>query len=151
MPFEFPLRGLLRLRKIYEQRERMRLTLLNGSRVRLRQECDDVSRKRALEFEALEHKLQAGMAGVDFRLEEASLQLQATQQRELAALIEAMEIQVRKQVEMFSESQKKRKSLDSLRDRQLKVFQQVEGRREQQRIDDLFARRHAANLDEEKT
>lgn len=148
MPFQFPLRGLLRLRRIYEQCERMRLILLNASRARLRRESEEAGRQRTAEFEALELRLQGGMPGAEFRLEESSLQLAAARQRELNALIEALQLQVQKQVEAFSECQKKRKILESLRDRQSKAYQQIEDRREQQRTDDLFARRHAAHLDE---
>ncbi|MGH9378912.1 MAG: flagellar export protein FliJ [Terriglobia bacterium] len=144
MPFEFPLRGLLRLRKIYEQRERMRLVLLNASRGRVRNELDEVESRRRREFEALELKLQAGLPGGEFRMEEASLQLESGRQRELARLIEALDLQVIKQVDIFWESQKKRKTIESVRERQWQAFHQIEERREQQRIDDLFARRIGA-------
>ncbi|MGH9352098.1 MAG: hypothetical protein ACRD2G_08070 [Terriglobia bacterium] len=142
MPFEFQLRGLLRQRKIYEQRERMRLMLLNASRSRLRTELDEAASRRSRAFEALELRLEAGMPGEDIRLEEASLQLASHRQRELAALIEALDLQVSKQVEAFWESQKKRKVIESVRERQWQAYHLIEERREQQRIDDLFVRRH---------
>lgn len=146
MPYQFSLRALLRIRRIYEQRERMRLTLLNAARGRLRNERDESGRQRAHDFEAMEHRLEEGMPGAEFQFEEASLQLAAMRQRELAALIEAMDLQVSKQVEVFRESQMKRKILDSLSERERLAYQQVEDRREQQRIDDLFTRRHAVRL-----
>jgi flagellar export protein FliJ len=141
VPFEFSLRGLLRLRRVQERRERMRLALLNSSRARARNEFEEAQQQGLLAFEELNRKLQAGIPGAEFRLEHASLQPLAKRRRELEALAEALELQMRKQIEVFGESQKKRKVLESLRDRQRKAFEQIENRREQQRIDDLFARR----------
>ncbi|HEV2418989.1 MAG TPA: hypothetical protein VGX94_14425 [Terriglobia bacterium] len=141
MPFDFQLRGLLRLRKIYEQRERMRLMVLNASRGRVRAEIDETASRRAREFEALERRLEAGMAAEDVQLEEASLQLTCRRQRELAKLMEALDLQVSKQVEIFWESQKKRKVIESVRERQWKAYRLIEERREQQALDDLFAQR----------
>ncbi|MGH9398289.1 MAG: flagellar export protein FliJ [Terriglobia bacterium] len=146
MAYQFSLRALLRIRRIYEQRERMRLTLLNASRARLRNEYDEAGRQRVQGFEELEQRLEEGMSGAEFQFEEASLQRAANRQRELSALIEALELQVRKQVEVFRESQMKRKILDSLSERERLAYQQVEDRREQQRIDDLFTRRHVSRL-----
>lgn len=141
MPFDFQLRGLLRLRKIHEQRERMRLMVLNASRGRVRAEIDETASRRAREFEALERRLEAGMAAEDVQLEEASLQLTYRRQRELVKLIEALDLQVSKQVEVFWESQKKRKVIESVRERQWKAYRLIEERREQQTLDDLFAQR----------
>lgn len=141
MPFDFQLRGLLRLRKIYEQRERMRLMVLNASRGRVRVEIDETASRRAREFEALERRLEAGMAAEDVQLEEASLQLTYRRQQELVKLIEALDLQVGKQVEIFWESQKKRKVIESVRERQWKAYRLIEERREQQALDDLFAQR----------
>ncbi|MGH9446753.1 MAG: hypothetical protein ACRD3O_13620 [Terriglobia bacterium] len=141
MPFEFSLRSLLRLRRVYEQRERLRLALLNSSRTRAHNEFEEAGRQAMLGFEELDRKLQVGLSGGEFHLEETILQLVGKQRRDLEALIGALDLQMRKQVEVFWESQKKRKVLESLRDSQRKAFEQIENRREQQRLDDLFARR----------
>jgi flagellar export protein FliJ len=141
MPFQFSLRALLRLRHVEERRERLRLTLLNTSRGRLRNEYDETGRQALAEFERLQLRLKDGMPGAEYRLEDASLQASGKRRREIAALLEALELQIRKQITIFSESQKKRKTLESLRERQYLAFRQIENRHEQQRIDDLFARR----------
>jgi flagellar export protein FliJ len=141
MPFQFSLRALLRLRHVEERRERLRLTVLNTSRGRLRHQYDEAGRQALVEFEQLQHRLQDGMSGAEFRLEDASLQASGNRRREMAALLEALELQIHKQITVFSESQKKRKILESLREREYLAFRQIESRHEQQRIDDLFARR----------
>lgn len=147
MPFQFSLRALLRLRKVQELREEMRLNLLHSSRGRLRAEHDEATRQKETEFETLERQLETGMSGAAFQLEEAFLQGVSSRSRELAAHLEALDLQVRKQVEVFWESQKKRKILDSLEEREWRVHQLIEDRREQQRVDDLFAQRQATRLD----
>jgi flagellar export protein FliJ len=143
MPFRFSLRALLRLRHLEEQRERMRLMLLHSSRASLRNEFEEVGREALAEFEQLDHRLRAGLSGAELLLEEDVLQASRGRRRELTALMESLEVQVRMQISTFSESQKKRKILERLRERQLHAYEQVDGRREQQRIDDLFARRRA--------
>lgn len=143
MPFEFQLRGLLRLRKVHEQRERMRLMLLNASRSRLRSELDAAAKRAASEFEALERRLEAGMLARDLQLDEAMLRVASHRQRELGRLIEALDLQVNKQVEVFWESQKKRKVIESVRERQWQAYHLIEERRAQQHLDDLFAQRAA--------
>ena len=141
MPFQFSLRALLRLRHIEEQRERLRLKLLNSSRARVRHEYEEVGRAALVEFEQLDHRLRDGLAGAELLLGENTLQASRKRRQELTALIETLERQIQKQISSFSESQKKRKILESLRERELRAYQQIENRREQQRIDDAFARR----------
>ena len=143
MPFEFQLRGLLRLRKVHEQRERMRLMLLNASRSRVHSELDEAAKRASSEFEALERRLEAGILAGDLQFDEAALQALSHRRRELGRLIEALDLQVGKQVEAFWESQKKRKVIESVRDRQWQAHHLIEERREQQRLDDLFAQRAA--------
>lgn len=141
MPFHFSLRALLRVRQVEERRERLRLTLLNASRARLRNDYDEIGRHRLEEFKEFERRLGKGVSGAELRFDQASLQISAKRRRELAALMEALELQRQKQIATFAESQKKRKALDLLREREWRAFQQIEDRREQQRTDDLFARR----------
>ncbi|MDE3181399.1 MAG: flagellar FliJ family protein [Acidobacteriota bacterium] len=146
MPYQFSLRALLRIRRIYEQKERMHLTLLNASRNRVRREHDETLKQQAESFEVLEHRLEQGISGAEFGLEASSLQRMVAHRRELAAIIEALGLQVKKQTAIYRESQTKRKILDSLDERQRAEYQRIEDRREQQRIDDLFARRQRNGL-----
>lgn len=141
MPFQFSLRALLRLRHIEERRERLRLTLLNTARGRLHNEYEEAGRQTLLDFERLDRRLHDGISGGEFRFEENSLEALHKRRREISAMLEALDLQIQKQIGAFSESQKKRKILENLRERELHVYQQAENRREQQRIDDLFARR----------
>lgn len=150
MPFEFQLRGLLRLRKVHEQRERMRLMLLNVSRSRLRSELDDAASRRAREFDALELRLEAGMLAGDLHLDQASLEAATLRHQELGRLIEALDLQVSKQVEVFWMSQKKRKVIESVRERQWQAYHLIEERRAQQQLDDLFAQRAAYSKEEDE-
>jgi len=141
MPFQFSLRALLRLRQIYERRERMRLSLLNAARGRLQQEYDEAGRKRKLGVEQLESRLRSGILGSELQPAAALVQQSADRRRQIQEQMKVLEFHVQKQTEIFLESQKKRKVLESLRERELQVYKLDENRREQQRIDDLFVQR----------
>ncbi len=147
MAFQFTLSALLRFRNVQERQERMRLALLNASRGRLHSELEEVRRQGIAGSEQLARNLEAGMPAAELRLEEFSLQRAQQHRYTLKALVEAMELQVRNQVNAYSEAQKRRKTLESIRDRQWRVYAQTENRREQQRIDDLFAQRLARQVE----
>lgn len=141
MAYQFRLRALLRLRRIYEQRERMRLSLLHASRQRARDECDTVARERLDDFERLEERLELGMPGRDFQARQAELHLKAEHQQGLADLLEALQVQILQQTTAFQQAQTKRKMLESMDERERQAYELIQARREQQRIDDLFASR----------
>lgn len=144
MPYQFRLRPLLRIRRIYEQREWLRLALLHASRIRTSEERDEVARERIQGFERLEQSLERGVDGVDFQAREAELQLMLGHQRELAELLEALQLQIHTQTETFQHAQANRKMLENLDERERQTYEVIQNRREQQRIDDLFARRREA-------
>lgn len=141
MPFQFSLRALLRLRQSYEQRERLRLSLLNAAFNRLQQEYEETAHQRKSGLEELNNRLRVGMMGSELRTATDSLEQSANRQLQLKEQMKALEIQVRKQTEIYLESQRKRKILESLRERERQAYELEENRREQQRIDDLFVQR----------
>lgn len=147
MPFQFSLRALLRLRQSYEQRERLRLTLLNAAYNRAEQGYKEARQQRSLGSQQLGKQLQDGIRGSELRAAAASLQQSADRQSQLREQMKALEVQAQKQTEMFLESQKKRKIIESLRERELQAFELDENRRSQQRIDDLYVQRRRFQQD----
>ncbi len=144
MPFHFSLRALLRLRQTYEKRERMHLKVLNVAYSRLQQEYQASGEQRMLVFEQLAKQLQEGISGSELQIASTSLQHSANRQHQLTGQMNDLEPQIRKQTDTYLESQRRRKILDSLRQRELRAFELDENRREQQLIDDLFVqRRHS--------
>lgn len=141
MPYQFRLQPLLRIRRVYEQREWLRLALLHASRIRTADERDEIASDRAKRFDRLEQSLERGMPGADFQPLEAELQLMLGHQKELAALLEALQLQIQTQTEHFQQAQASRKMLENLDAREKQAYELIQNRREQQRIDDLFARR----------
>lgn len=141
MAFQFSLRALLRLRQSYEQRERMRLSLLNAAYSRLRQEYEEAGRQRKLGMEDLAHRLHGGIYGSELRAATLLLEQSTARQFQLKEQMKALELQVQNQTAIYLESQKKRKILESLRERELRAYELDANRREQQRIDDLFVQR----------
>lgn len=141
MSFRFSLRALLRLRQIYERRERMQLTVLNVAYGRLQHEYQECSERWMIGFEQLEKHLQGGTSGSEFQIAAVALQYSTTRHRQLKDQMNDLSLQVQRQTKIYIESQRKRKILESLRERELQAFELDENRREQQRIDDLFVQR----------
>lgn len=119
----------------------MRLSLLNKAYSHLQHDYQKVGRLRKLSFEQLSSRLRVGIAGSELHATTESLQQSIDRQAQLKVQMEALEIQVRKQTEIYLESQKQCKILERLRERELRAYKMDESRREQQRIDDLFVQR----------
>jgi flagellar export protein FliJ len=138
MVFRFSLEALRRLRLAYEKREHLRLAVLNAEYARLQGRYEDLEAQRGLIFEQLEERLEEGMTAGEFQISAALMQPTAQQRNHVRRQMLELEPQVRKQTAAYLDSQRKRKILDSLRERQLRAFELDENRWEQQRMDDLF-------------
>jgi flagellar export protein FliJ len=138
MAFRFPLQALLRVRQSCEERERRRLALLNTEIGRLQQEHEILLREGVLAWTQISQDLKAGMSGAELHFEMASMKTRACRQEQLSKQIARLQQERIVQERLFREAQKGRKILDSLRERKLRDYLQIRGRREQQQVDDLF-------------
>jgi flagellar protein FliJ len=138
MAFRFPLQALLRVRQSCEERERLRLALLNNQIGRLLQEREILNQKRVLAWTQIFNALGTGMSGAELQFELASMAVLGHRQEELRNQIAKLQQERIAQERSFREAQKQRKILDNLRERRLRDYLQVRGRREQQQVDDMF-------------
>jgi len=138
MAFRFSLQALLRVRQSSEERERRRLALLNMQIGQLHQEDEMLNQQRVLAWAQISHGLRAGMSGAELQFETASMATLAYRQEELRKQIARLQQEHIVQERLFREAQKQRKVLGNLRERKLRDYLQVRGRREQQQVDDLF-------------
>jgi flagellar export protein FliJ len=138
MAFRFPLQALLRVRQSYEERERRRLALLNTQIGRLQQEHEILNQEGVSAWAQISLGLKAGMSGAELQFEMASMTTRAYRQEELRKQIARLQQERIVQERLFREAQKRRKILDSLRERKLRDYLEVRGRQEQQQVDDLF-------------
>ena len=141
MAFRFTLEAVLTYRKNLEQREYLALGRVQQEIAQnelLIQECEDqiaeVCNRRAEEAGK-------GIASVhlqEFYHRERALQLRCDQLQ-----IKLQELKVRRQqcLKTYEQARQKREILEELRSRQLHAYVVEQGRREQQRLDDLFLSR----------
>ncbi len=146
MAFRFSLQALLRLRRSYEQRERLRLLALASAIARLRTLLEEISSEQQRIFQTQQESLVAGTSGAELHLLQSSLVLQVEKQKTLQEQIRRVEQQLDAQKLAYREAQKNRKILENLRDRQLEIYELEQNRREQQALDDLFNMRRAQSL-----
>jgi flagellar protein FliJ len=144
LSFHFPLQPVLRLQQSLEERERLRLGLIIAALNKLKQHCDELEQQRLQLANGLAERLQAGMAAVEIHFERARLAAIEQQKNLLLQQKDKLEQQRAAQEQAFREVQRKRKTLENLRDRKLEQYRQMEQRREQERVDDLFGLRRAS-------
>ena len=143
MPFHFSLQPVLRLQQSLEERERLRLALIIAALNKLNQHRQRLDQQKAELANGLAERLKAGMAAVEIHFERARLVAIEQQKNNLLQQKDKLEQQRAAQEQAFREAQRKRKTLESLRDRKLEQYRRIQRRREQERVDDLFGLRHA--------
>ena len=143
MAFRFPLQVVLRVRQSLEQRERLRLALLTGYIHQLRLQSETLNEQRAQAWTNLTERLQDGIVGAELQFETACMAAFVDRQKTLLAKIANLEKERTEQERSFREARKKRKVLENLRGRMLDTYRQIQGRRDQQQMDDMFAIRSA--------
>lgn len=139
MAFRFSLQPVLRLRQSYERREELRLATIVAYLSQLRNELEGVLRERFAASENLAARLQAGMISSEYQFELAGLARLWERQHHIVQQIAQAERDRALQEQSYREAQKRRKILENLRARRLAAFRQVQARREQQQLDDVFA------------
>lgn len=144
MPFHFALQPVLRLQQSLEDRERLRLGLIIAALNKLNQHCHRLDQQKLQLANGLAERLQAGMAAAEIHFERARLAAIGQQKNNLLQQKDKLEQQRAAQEQAFREVQRKRKTLESLRDRKLERYRQFQQRREQDRVDDLFGLRRAS-------
>ncbi len=138
MSFRFTLQPVLRLRKSYEQLERQRLEIVTHQLAQLQEEYAELRKEKAAAAEALAQRLAAGLTGIELQFELACDQAREKRQMALTKEMAAVSQQRQSRIVAFRRAHQKRQIVENLRNRQLEAYEQVEARREQQQLDDLF-------------
>ena len=146
MAFRFPLQALLRLRRSYERRERLRLEIITRRRLHTQQQIDELKSEILEANDRLARTLQAGMPAVELHLEVAQANARAKRQEVLAEQLAKLTQEHRAQQVAYQHAQQQRQIIENLRARLFAIYQQVQARREQQQLDDLFLIRREVGL-----
>jgi flagellar export protein FliJ len=138
MAFHFQLQAVLHFRESIEHQQELRLRAANQRVGRVRHLIEQVEQRRQ-ELHSLQSRdLGAGTTAAELRFGlqcEAELQ---RQRRELEQQLAAAQQARQQQREIFQQAKRARETLESVRDRQLHLYQKDAARREQRSLDDLF-------------
>jgi flagellar export protein FliJ len=141
MAFHFPLQAILHFRKSIEHQQELRLRAANQRVARVRHVIEHLDGSREeLHSKQLE-ELSAGTTAAELRFE---LQCDTTllrHRRELEQQLAGLQQVREQQRETFQRARRARETLESVRDRQLRIYQKEAARHEQRSLDDLFLRR----------
>jgi flagellar export protein FliJ len=143
MGFKFSLEGLLRVRKSFEKQEEHRLAAAVGELKRLNMMLESVREQLISTADRLGKLLAQGTTGADLHLLCLEKFLLERRERALAESVSSALAKMEAQQARLQEARKKRKVLDKLRQKQMILCLLIEGRREQQTLDDAFLMRRS--------
>ena len=153
MAFRFSLAALLRVRSTFERVEEGKLQILRREAQLLHLELDqtgvarrnaklepapnlgDASSRTASSFPASPATF---LTGADLQFSYFRQTQLAWREQQLQQLVQEKQCQIQDQTITFAEARRQRQVLDSLRDRELGVYEQEERRKDQRRLDDTF-------------
>jgi flagellar export protein FliJ len=143
MGFKFSLEGLLRVRKSFEKQEEQKLAAAVGELKRLVTMLESVRAQLISTADRLGKPLAHGTTGADLHLLCLEKFLLERREQALAESVSSALAKMKAQQARLQEAKNKRKVLDKLRQKQMILFLLIEGRREQQRLDDAFLMRRS--------
>jgi flagellar export protein FliJ len=138
MPFRFALQAVLHYRQSIEHQHELRLRAAQQQVMRVQHLIEQMDARRQELYSAQSQQLGAGVTSAELRFElhcDAEL---LRHRAELTAQLVRLQHQREEQHKVFQQARRGRETLESVRGRQLELYEQKAGRREQQRQDDLF-------------
>ena len=138
MAFHFSLQSLLRLRRSYEHREKLRLAAINRQILQVRQQIDSLAQEKMAARYRLGRNLDRGMRGAEFREAECFEMVLASRQEFLAQQMMKLEHLRREQQRLCEKAWQQCKILENLKDRQERLYCQERARHEQDVADELY-------------
>jgi flagellar export protein FliJ len=138
MPFHFALQAVLHFRQSIEHQQELRMRAAQQQVMRVQHLIEQMDARRQELYGAQSQQLGVGVTAAELRFE---LQCDAELLRHRAGLMgQLVRLQHlrEEQRKIFQLARRGRETLESVRDRQLELYEQKTARREQQRQDDLF-------------
>lgn len=138
MAFHFPLQAVLHLRQSLEHQQALRLRAANQHVARVQHLIEQMELRRQELHSTQTHELSAGMTAAELRFElhcEAELLRHRLELEQQLARLQQLREQQR---EALQQARRARETLESVRERQLRVYRKEALRHEQRNLDDLF-------------
>jgi flagellar export protein FliJ len=141
MPFRFALQSVLHLRQSLEHQQELRLRAANQQVSRVQHLIEQMEARRGEMHAARARELGVGLTSAELRFELQGEEELVKHRRELETQLVRVQ-QVRDQQRTaFQQARQARETLEAVHDRQLHLYRQNTGRREQRMLDDLFLMR----------
>jgi flagellar export protein FliJ len=138
MPFHFTLQAVLHFRQSIEHQQELRLRAAQQQVMRVQHLIEQTDVRRQELYRAQSEQLGVGITAAELRFELQCDGELLRQRAELGAQLVRAQKQREDQRKIFQQARRGRETLESVRDRQLQLYEQKAARREQQRQDDLF-------------
>jgi|ERR1700683_905824 len=138
MAFHFPLEAVLHFRRSVEHQQELRLRSANQQVARVQNMIEQMDLRRQELYAAQSQELTAGITAAELRF---GLQCETEllrRRRELEQQFMRLQQLREQQREIFHQARRARETLESVRDRQLRIYKKEALRREQRSLDDLF-------------
>jgi flagellar export protein FliJ len=138
MAFHFPLQAVLHFRQSLEHQQELRLRAANQQLARVQRLIEQMDLRRRENRSTQTNELSAGVTAAELRFELLCEGELLRHRRELEQQLLRLEQLRQQQRELLQQARWARETLESVRDRQLRVYQKEALRREQRSLDDLF-------------
>lgn len=138
MAFHFPLQAVLHLRQSIERQQELRLAAANQLVARAQHLIEQVEARRQELDSTRSRELSAGLTSAELGFAGQCDAELLRQRRMLEPQLARLEQLCGEQREIFRQARREREMLESVRERQLRVYQREAARREQRSLDDLF-------------
>jgi flagellar export protein FliJ len=143
MAFRFPLHSVLHLRQSLEHQQELRLRAANQQVARVQHAIEQTEARREQMRTVRAQELGGGLTAAELRFELQCEEAIVRQRRELEAQLARLQQLRDEQRAILERARQARETLEAVRDRQVRVYQQEAARREQRRLDDLFLMRRS--------
>jgi len=142
MGFRFSLKALLRVRGIYERRERQRLESIARRLVYAQRQLAALRKRKLEETGSLAKGLEAGMSGAELHFQTACFTAHERLCNMAAQAVEDLRKQHQGQLAVYQRVRKDLEVIERLRERQLYAYRKNQVRKDQQQANDLFLVRY---------
>jgi flagellar export protein FliJ len=144
----FPLRPVLRLRRIQERHERLKLEAIGSDVAQARAKLNQLTNMSHEWSRRMQSSLGAGRLGSQLKLDNLhGANLMAARAAQAGRLL-ALEKQRRAQLRTYIQARQQREIIESLFRRKMEGYRLEQSRREQQQLEDLYLARRAAPRDD---
>jgi flagellar export protein FliJ len=138
MPFQFALQAVLHFRQSIEHQQELRLRAAQQQVMRVQHLIGQMDARRQEIYSVQSKQLEEGVSAAELRFELRCDAELLRHRAELAVQLARLQHLREEQRKVFQLARRGRETLESVRDRQLELYEQKAARREQQRQDDLF-------------